>query len=685
MVTETAPQLVDLTGDLSDFRNGLDKFASGHWSEERWKTFRLRFGIYAQRQAQSYMVRTKIPGGRFSFAQARAAAAANARFCGSDIHLTTRQDLQFYFLKLNDTPAFLEALNSGGITTREASGNTLRNVVACPLAGICPHEHVDAAKVAENLSANWIRHPLVQHMPRKFKTTVSGCAHDCGNSAIDDLGFIATTKDGIGGFKVVAGGGLGTRPRAAIVVDEFVTADDMSAVQEAFARMHHAHSDRENKNVSRIKFLVERYGAEGFIALYKEYLEAAKKLPRQHHVDVAWRSPSALNGPPQLGDGIIAQHDGRLAIVVRPPLGLIDSKRLLQLSDIAEQLSAREFRLTRDQNLLVIGLPEQNSAALRARVRKLGFEVGMDATALSNLVSCPGTSTCTIGITDSSALAREIISDHEGFGHLPATNIRISGCHNSCGQHHIGDFGLHALAKKINGKSAPHYQFHVGGDAQREDAFGLVGPIVPARLAKAALKKLIDHYFKTRSGSESVRQWIDNFGEQGLQDLLGEFTAGGYDDQRASLLLDIGKDLRFVPPATATGECAAPAVVGEYLADLAHTALLDIPRHQAAAQQSQAIEVAQDAVSFALKRVLLIAGFDHKDSHIVELRSQFEHHFGAYPLAVSTLNKFFDTLADVRLGGGSQALEEPVRYWLLTAGELAETLIPDDQVLSAPA
>jgi sulfite reductase (NADPH) hemoprotein beta-component len=672
-------------GDLSDYRNALNNYASGRWSEERWKTFRLRFGIYAQRQAGAYMVRSKIPGGRLSFAQARTAALANRDHCGSDIHLTTRQDLQFYFIKLQSTPAFLEALNSGAITTREASGNTFRNVVACPLAGICPHELVDAGKVAENLSANWIRHPLVQHMPRKFKTTVSGCGHDCGASVIDDLGFIATTKGGQPGFKVVAGGGLGNRPHTAIVVEKFIKAEDLAAVQEAFARMHQAHSDRDNKNVSRIKFLVDKFGEEGFINHYRKHFEAIKNLPRRENVALQWRSPKVEGTPPSIRDGVIAQHDGRIAIVVRPPLGMIDSSRLVALTDSAEELAAVEFRLTRDQNILVVGLPKENRAAFLSRVKGLGLEAGAQANILSNLVACPGTSTCPIGINDSNALAAEILADKNGFDGLPETDIRISGCHNSCSQHHIGDFGLHALAKKVNGKSAPHYQFHVGGDAGQAQAFGLIGPIVPARLARPALKKLIAEYSKTRTQNQSVREWVTMVGEDSLTTLLQEFSAGGYDGQDPSLLLDVGSDQKFFPPATATGECAASAVVGEYLADLAETALLDISRQLSVGDQQAAIDAARDAVALALKRVLLIAEIDHKDLDIAGLRAEFLRRFGGSPVAVSALNGFFETLANARQGELAGSLEDSVENWLNIANDLTESLIGGVLPMTAPA
>ncbi len=667
--------------DLSEYREGLDKFASGRWDEDRWKTFRLRFGIYAQRQSEAYMVRAKMPGGRLSFSQARAAAAANAKYCGSDIHITTRQDFQFYFVGLEQTPTLLEALNEGGITTREASGNTFRNVVACPLAGICPQERIDAMKVAENLSANWIRHPLVQHMPRKFKTTVSGCAHDCGTSAIDDLGFIAVNEAGRKGFKVVAGGGLGNRPHTAIVVEEFVQAEDMPAVQEAFARLHHGHSNRENKNASRIKFLVDKYGEEGFISLFKEQFAQIKNLERRKSAQVLWRSPKLEETPPSVGEGVIEQHDGLLAIVVRPPLGMLDSERLLTLSDIAEELGAKEFRLTRDQNIMVVGLPEESRASFIARVKELGFEVGSKGDALSDLVSCPGTSTCPIGITNSNALASDILADREIFADLPKTAVRISGCHNSCGQHHIGEFGLHSLAKKINGRSAPHYQFHVGGDGTRKDAIALAGPIVPARLAKPALKTLVREYDATRGDNENVRGWIDRIGIDALSDILKAYTADGYDAEDPNLLLDVGSDDRFFPPITATGECAASAVVGEYLSDLAETALSDVSRYSLAGDKSGAAYSAKEAVSLSIRRLLLIVGSEEKSLSYGALLESFQAKFGGNPHAVSALNVALGAIAE----GDDDESVDAIENWLVAADELAETLIPGAVPVTVPA
>ncbi len=199
--------------DLDEYRVGLSHRLAGDWDDDKWTGFRTRFGVYGQKQPGVQMMRIKIPGGLVPLPWLWVLAQFNRKFCQGDAHITTRQDFQTYFVPLEKTAEALEFLYSKGMTTREACGNTLRNINACALAGNCPREHVDAGEVASRLARSWIRHPLVQHMPRKVKISVSGCATDCGVSAIHDLSFIATEKDGKKGFIVYAGGGLGGQPR----------------------------------------------------------------------------------------------------------------------------------------------------------------------------------------------------------------------------------------------------------------------------------------------------------------------------------------------------------------------------------------------------------------------------------------------------------------------------------------
>lgn len=605
--TVNHPEPLVRISDLAEFRRGFAKYKNGTWTVERWTTLRLRFGVYAQRQEGRHMLRIKIPGGRLTFAQARALAAANRTHAGSDIHVTTRQDVQLYFLPFEKLPGILADLADGGLTTREAAGNTFRNVTSCGFAGICPRERVDAGAVAERLATAWLRDPLVQHMPRKFKTTVSGCAADCGASAFDDLGLVAVERDGRAGFRVLAGGGLGTQSQPGIVVLDFIEEGDVPAMQEALARLHQRYSNRKKKMASRIKFLVERFGAEDFAARVRAEFEAVRALPRRPWKPLDWRTPTVNAAVPDSSDGRWVQPDGTIAIVVRLPLGMIDSNRLAALAALAEANGAREFRAMRDQNILVVGIPAGTANDFVAAARALRLEVATQAHGIEDLVACPGTSTCPIGITNSYGLAESLRIDSASFARLPAARVRISGCPNSCGQHHLGDFGLHGLSKKIGGRAAPHYQIHLGGDPTDADGIALEGPIVPAHQAKAALTLLIDAFHAGRRPNESVRPWAGRLGKSGIEALLASLRAMPVP---TNVPIDIGDDLPFQPPRSTIAECAAAATAAEHLADLAETARRDVARWNAVGDTDQARAAAREAVAQAGRRLLVASGIE---------------------------------------------------------------------------
>ncbi len=677
-----APEPLVRVDDARDYAAALAAYRRGTWDDGRWTTFRLRNGVYAQKQPGMHMVRAKIPGGRLSFDQARTIAAANRRYCGGDAHITTRQDIQLYFVTLEATAGLLEALALGGVTTREAAGNTLRNTTACPLAGVCPHEHVDAGAVAERLATAWLRHPLVQHMPRKFKTAVSGCGHDCGLTAIDDLGFIATVKDGRPGFRVVAGGGLGAKPLSAVPVLDFVTEDELPAVQEAAARLHQRYSNRKKKMASRLKFLVERFGEAEFVRLFREAFETARPLPRRPWRPLAWREPTAEAAPPPLPGAIVAQHDGATAVVIRPPLGNLDSDRLERLTDLAEIYGASGFRLTRDQNIIAVGLAADRVAPFVAGVRALGLDVAERDTGLGNVAACPGTHTCPIGITNSHALATAILDDAPALADRPELRVRISGCPNSCGQHHVGDVGLHGLAKKIDGRIAPHYQLHLGGDGTRPGAIAIAGPEFPAAHAKAVLAAVVRAYDEQRAPGETVRAWAERIGEDAVTALVHSVVAA--DAPRVSdLHVDWGETGPFFPPVTAAGECGQPVVVGEFLGDLARTAHADMDRYRAVGNPEGARTAAAEAIGWAGRRILLVRGITARSPD--DLHETLRGHIGgdaalagAYEAALAARDAAADDDSLAALGGAVDA-------WIEAAEAAVERALAVRTMVGIPA
>lgn len=667
--TQTEP-LVRMS-DLAEYRDGLAKHLAGQWDDERWTAYRVRFGVYGQKQPGVQMVRIKIPGGILPIAWARTIAQANRRFAVGDAHFTTRQDIQIYHVPLARSADLLEHLYRNGVTTREACGNTLRNMNSCALAGACPRELVDAGRVADQLARTWLRHPLVQHMPRKAKFTVSGCATDCGASSIHDLGFIAVEKDGVQGFRVLAGGGLGGQPRAAVEVLPFVTEAELPTVVEAFARLHQRYSNRRDRSLARIKFVVKRFGEEKFVALFAEEFARVKGLPQRPWQGLEWRSPrqAAVARAPV---GVIDGHDGAKAVVVSVPLGIISSDQLEQLADLAEQSGASELRITRDQNVAVLGVAADKVGLLAAGVKAIGFDVPESAETIPDVLSCPGTTTCRIGITNSQSFARQVLAEANADPLAKGLSVHVSGCQNSCGLHHVADFGLHGMAKKIDGRSAPHYQLHFGGDA-RTGEIGIAGPMIPAKLADRALVLLRTAYGTGRQDGESVRGWAERLGKAGINAVLAPLDVG----QVETVFIDWGDATEFVGAPTTRGECAAPFAMDDLFVDQADDALILQDRRLAVGQVEAAREAGQAAVIAAGRRLLHAQAVPSEDDAGMDAVVAAVR--GAYAGNSDVLGALASAVA--AKDGAVETFREAVAYLIDTVREVVEAPPP----VAAPA
>jgi len=668
-LTDFETQTLASDGDIAEFHAGIAHYINGDWHGDRWKTFRLRFGIYEQRQVGEHMMRVKLPGGRMGLEQARTIARANAAHGGGDIHITTRQGVQLYFIPLKNLAPFVESLNRGGVSTREASGNTFRAITACPKAGFCGAELTDAAQTADQLARAWLRHPLTQHMPRKFKTSVSGCAQDCGLSTIDDLGFIATERDGEKGFRVVVGGGLGTHPSIAVQVFDFVTEDALPAVEEAVARVHVAHSSRENKNRSRIKFLLKRFGEEEFVRLVQEQFNVIRDFERRRWAELDWSNSNDDAGELRLR-GPVAQPSQHVAVGVEVPLGWLTSGQLETLADLAEAAGASELRLTRDQNIVAVGVTPDSVPGFVDGARNIGLDASGREHALDNLVSCPGTYTCAIGITDSHALAESLLDAGSEFDGLPSLRLRVSGCHNSCGHHHIADIGLHGIAKKIGGKPAPHYQLHLGGSPE---SHGITGPFIPAKRAKKAVRLLLEAIKVDKAEHETVRQWAERLGKNGIEAILAP-VLNDTATKAETLRFDIADDNVFVPPATSTGECAAGAVVAEHLSDLARVARQDVVRAEQVGHREQALAHVHEALVLPAQRLLVLSGGDGAqpaEDLFNAVRQQWPHN-------ESLLNALANAVAAeaaVQAGGAPSVALSELQAWQVAVDAEVERIL----------
>jgi len=663
--------------DADELRGALAKFRSGEWDDETWTAFRLRRGIYGQLQPGVQMVRIKVPGGVLPFGWARTVAAANRRWAQGDIHVTTRQAFQIYHVPTDDTPDLLSDLAAGALTSREACGNTLRNFTACPFSGVCPKEHTDAGKAAAQLAESWIRHPLVQNMPRKFKSTVSGCAVDCGAGGIHDLGLIATTKDGKQGFRVLAGGGTGGQPIAAVEVADFVTEDQLPAVVEALVRLHQKYSDRVNRQKARLKFVLKRFGEATFRKLFEEEFERALAMPQRPWTPLEWRAPDEAEAPATPA-GVFTQHDGKTSIVVSPVLGLLSADQLEALATIGEVFGADHMRTTRDQNIAFIGIDPANEEAVTSAIREIGLPVQDQIGDEPDLVSCPGTTTCRIGITNSQDFGRELVEVARKFPPKPNLTVRISGCQNGCGLHHVADFGFRGMGKKIDGQNAPHYQIYVGGNDREVGAIGVGGPVVPARQARRAFELLLDAYTPAGEAGRSVRDWALEIGKEGLRAILAPLgdEVAERDGASDSLYVDFGKAKAFVTPAAVQAECAAGFPLDNLYQNLADDGLINVDRSIHAGLKDRVLDYGRRAASHAAHRLLGRLGEEIKDDELVEvtLARVSTSYAGDHPL-LETLDGVRDAERSARVANGEADLEgyrEALALWLDTVEELVD-------------
>jgi len=457
-------------------------------------------------------------------------------------HLTTRQNAQFHFVELRDTPEVLRLLASVGLTSREACGDTVRNVAGCHLAGACPYEVLDISPWAEAAYRWFIRNPLSQRLPRKFKINFSGCATDCGQAMFNDVGVIGVTRprpDGTteAGFRVFLAGGLGANPHAAQALEEFTSREDLLATIEATLRTFDHYGNRDNKLRARMKWLLDTMGIDELrerILKERKFLRASATYPGgvPQIVQDQGDAPAGMGTEVAADGGVPIELSGldpyrtwELANVVRGrangtvsayahcKLGDITTDQFRQLAAIQRDLGV-EVRITNRQNFVLRGLTEEQLPALHARLVEANMH-RPGAELVRDVVSCPGADTCNLAVTQSRGLANDIdrALDEAGLAEVGGVRINISGCTNSCGQHHISDIGFMGFERRAHGRSAPGYQMLLGGNVgQMEIQFGEKATKLPAKTASEAVVRVVSRFAGERSAGETFRQWLDRSG-----------------------------------------------------------------------------------------------------------------------------------------------------------------------------
>ncbi len=578
------PEVAD---EIDKFETAIEQYLAGEISEDVFRVMRLNQGIYGQRQGgTNQMVRVKIPHGRVTPEQLEVLGTIATEHSRGWGHLTTRQNVQFHFVQLRDVPEVLRLLGSVGVTTREACGDTVRNVAGCHLAGACPFEVLDITPWAQAVTDLFLRNPIAQRLPRKFKVNFSGCATDCGQAMFNDVGIIALTRprpDGSlePGFRVFLAGGLGTTPHPAQALEDFTTREDLLPTVEACLRTFDHYGNRDNKLRARMKWLVDTMGIEELrerIIKERKFLRASATYPGGVPAIVEERgdAPAGVGTTVAADGGVPVELRGLddyrrwdMANVVRGRangtvsayaycvLGDITTDQFRGLAQIQRDFGA-EVRVTNRQNFVLRGLTEEQLPELHERLREYDMhEPGVELA--RDVVSCPGADTCNIAVTQSRGLASDIgrALDEAGLAEVGGVRINISGCTNSCGQHHISDIGFLGIERRAHGMSAPGYQMLLGGHiGNMEIAFGEKASKLPAKAAAEGVVRVVGKFASERSAGETFSDWLGRAGgATGVGTLLKDLDVFPTPDEKPDFYVDFDETGPYVAEV-GDSECA---------------------------------------------------------------------------------------------------------------------------------
>ncbi|ADV49465.1 Ferredoxin--nitrite reductase [Cellulophaga algicola DSM 14237] len=561
--------------DIIDLANKIDMFHNGKLDEEKFRSLRLARGVYGQRQEGVQMIRIKLPYGKVSSEQLRTISNVSEEYSKGRLHITTRQDIQIHYVDLDRTPELWAELEKSDITLREACGNTVRNVTASETAGIDVDEPFDVSPYAHALFQYFLRNPISQELGRKFKVSFSSSDADTGLSYMHDLGFIAKIENGERGFKVMLGGGLGSQPRHAELLYDFLPTDKIIPLMEGVVRVFDRYGERKSRAKARLKFLMKDLGLDGFKALLKEEQTAvpiksfpidAEAYPKPQIAEVA--IPNVVIEDQKAFDAwkatnIIPQkQEGYVAIGIKVLLGDFYLKEARALADLVEKYAADEIRLSLRQNIVVPFVKEELIPFFYTELKKLGFtEAGYNRAI--DITACPGTDTCNLGIASSTGIAEELErimkEEYPDYINNPDVVIKISGCMNACGQHNMANIGFQGMSVRTKSKLvAPALQVLLGGGnmGNGEGRFADKVVKIPSKRGPEALRLILNDFDANGNGL-SFPEYYAEKEQMYFYDFLKDLT--DVENLTPDDFIDWGNSEEYIQ-AIGVGECAGVVI-----------------------------------------------------------------------------------------------------------------------------
>jgi sulfite reductase (NADPH) hemoprotein beta-component len=595
--------------EIDEFVSTLERFERGEITPDQWRAYRLVRGTYGQRQPEGQMIRVKIPQGVLDGEQLEALADVAETHSRGFGHVTTRQNMQFHFVPLHEVEPAMRRLASAGLTTREACGNSVRNITACPWAGVSGDEVFDVTPYAEALTRYLLRHPLSSSLPRKFKIAWEGCAEDHALTPIHDIAWRARVQTVDGkprrGFRVAIGGGTAILCTSAWTLVEFLPASEVLNVAEAVVRVFHRFGDYQHKQRNRMKFLIKEMGRERFREEFEKALAEFRAaggaelpfdpeappvegepdwehLPAPSATSLAARvAAGEVRGPgitPQLRRGLpvavmdgdyarwrrtnvrLQKQPGYVAVTVTLPLGDITAPQLRALAELAAAYGDGTVRTTADQDFVLRWVRAADLPALFRRLEAASLGLP-DANTIADVTSCPGAESCRLAVTQSRGLGR-VLGDHlrarpDLVAAAEDLQIKISGCPNGCGRHHVAGLGFQGSMRRLGSRVVPQYFVMVGGAVDDSGAsFGRIAAKVPARRMPDVLERLIGIYRAEGQPGETATAFFRRVEVARVKEVIGDLERLTPEDAVPADFVDLGELTEFKVEAM-DGECSA--------------------------------------------------------------------------------------------------------------------------------
>jgi sulfite reductase (ferredoxin) len=608
-----------MTAEIEQFEAQIALRKAGKIEEKVFAETRLRRGAYGQRydngqrhdglvtQKLPYssltkgpetfwdapgMQRIKIPFGGMTPDQMIVLAQLAEEYSDNILHVTTRQDIQLHFIHIEDCPDMFRRLAAVGITTREACGNSVRNVTACPIAGVCRTETFDVTPYSKAVAFYLLGHRDTQDFGRKFKIAFSGCEHEaCALVSIHDLGGIAKIQDGKRGFAIYVGGGLGAVPHQAKLMIDFLPEEELLPMSRAIGRVFARLGEKKNRNRARLKFVVQKLGLEEFKRVVLEEYKSMPEDPswRKFFDEIPkWKEEAALptvqltvrSKQPE-GYAEFARNNvyeqrqpGYSTVTVHLPLGDCTPDQFRALADVTRRYSGGDqadsgayCRTTVEQNLVLRWVPNDKLIDLFTDLKAIGLAEPY-ANTIANVVACPGTDTCKLGISSSRGLVgelRTLLTAKLAAGQIdPAIrNLRIkaSGCFNSCGQHHVADLGFYGNSRNVGGYTVPHFQVMLGGMwVENGGSYALAMGSVPSKRIPELIDTLTAKFVAERQLDESFQAYCHRIGKKALKEIVDPFTKVPPHSENPDFYSDWGDTRQYTIGDLGTGECAGEVI-----------------------------------------------------------------------------------------------------------------------------